>query len=71
MVVVNINLAVINTVPLPGLDGGYLALLLAETVRGGKKLPENVENAINQSGFLLLFVLGMTLLIKDSVKLIS
>lgn len=71
VVIVNINLAVINTVPLPGLDGGYLALLLAETVRGGKKLPENVENAINQSGFLLLFLLGMTLLIKDSVKLIS
>jgi len=71
MVIVNINLAVINTVPLPGLDGGYLALLFAETIRGGKKLPENVENIINQSGFALLFFLGITLLIKDSVKLIQ
>ncbi|QDZ21722.1 membrane metalloprotease [Chloropicon primus] len=71
MVIVNINLAVINTVPLPGLDGGYLALLLAETVRGGKRLPENVESAINQSGFFLLFVLGITLLVKDSAKLLS
>ncbi len=71
MVIININLAVINTVPLPGLDGGYLALLLAEALRGGKKLPENVENAINQSGLSLLFLLGVTLLIKDSFKLIQ
>ena len=71
MVIININLAVINTVPLPGLDGGYLALLFAETLRGGKKLPENVESAINQSGFTLLFLAGITLLIKDSIKLIQ
>jgi membrane-associated protease RseP (regulator of RpoE activity) len=71
MVIININLAVINTVPLPGLDGGYLALLFAETVRGGKKLPENVESAINQSGFALLFLAGITLLIKDSITLIQ
>jgi len=71
MVIVNINLAVINTIPLPGLDGGYLALLFAETLRGGKRLPDNVESVINQSGFLLLFTLGIVLLVKDSLKLLN
>ena len=32
--IVNINLAVVNALPLPALDGGYMALLLAEAVRG-------------------------------------
>ena len=32
--IVNINLAVVNALPLPALDGGFLALLLAEAVRG-------------------------------------
>jgi len=41
--IVNINLAVVNTLPLPALDGGYLVLLAVEALRGGKKLPENFE----------------------------
>lgn len=40
--IVNINLAVVNMLPLPALDGGYLAILLLEAVRGGQKLPEKV-----------------------------
>ena len=34
--IVNINLAVVNALPLPALDGGFLALLLAEAIRGRK-----------------------------------
>jgi hypothetical protein len=41
--IVNINLAVVNTLPLPALDGGYLVLLALEALRGGKKLPEKFE----------------------------
>ncbi len=40
--IVNINLAVVNLLPLPALDGGYLLLLAVEAARG-KKLPEQVE----------------------------
>jgi len=36
--IVNINLAVVNALPLPALDGGFLALLLAEAIRGRNKL---------------------------------
>ena len=46
-----------------------MAFLLAEGIRGGKKLPEGVESAINQSGFLFLFLSGIALLVRDTVRL--
>ena len=67
--IVNINLAVVNLLPLPALDGGYLALILLEALRGGKKLPKEVESAVMASGLLLLMATGVTLLIKDTIHL--
>ncbi|KAK3274742.1 hypothetical protein CYMTET_17092 [Cymbomonas tetramitiformis] len=69
--IVNINLAVVNILPLPALDGGYLALLLVEAVRGGKKLPEDLEQAVQSSGFLLLLTMGVWLIVRDTLKLIG
>lgn len=66
--IVNINLAVVNTLPLPALDGGYLALLIVEALRG-KKLPTEVEQAVMSSGFLLLLSLGVGLIIRDTINL--
>jgi len=67
---INLNLAVINILPLPALDGGFLALQLLETVRGGKKLDEDVEKAIMASGFLLLTGSGLFLIARDAIKLL-
>jgi len=69
--IVNINLAVVNTLPLPALDGGYLVLLAVEAVRGGKKLPEKFEQGVTASGALLLLAMGMTLVVKDSIGLLK
>ncbi|KAL2496880.1 Membrane metalloprotease ARASP [Forsythia ovata] len=44
--VLNLNLAVINLLPLPALDGGSLALILIEAARGGRKLPLELEQQI-------------------------
>ncbi|VYS54217.1 unnamed protein product [Arabidopsis thaliana] len=65
----NINLAVINLLPLPALDGGTLALILLETVRGGKKLPVEVEQGIMSSGIMLVIFLGLFLIVKDTLSL--
>ncbi|CAK9263445.1 unnamed protein product [Sphagnum jensenii] len=67
--IVNINLAVVNTLPLPGLDGGYLALIALEALRGGKKLPYGVEQGIMSSGVLLLLALGVMLMVRDTINL--
>ncbi|GIL58660.1 hypothetical protein Vafri_13664 [Volvox africanus] len=68
--IVNINLAAVNILPLPALDGGYLLLLGLEAVRGGRKLPAVVEQGVMASGFLLLTALGVGLVIRDTLNLL-
>lgn len=67
--IVNLNLAVVNILPLPALDGGFLVLLLIEAARGGKKLPQDLERAIMSSGLLLLLTAGVILIVRDTLNL--
>ncbi|CAD7696013.1 unnamed protein product [Ostreobium quekettii] len=67
--IININLAIVNILPVPALDGGFLALLLLEAARGGKKLPQGVENGVMASGWLALMMLGSILLVQDTLNL--
>lgn len=67
--IVNLNLAVVNLLPLPALDGGYLALIALEAARGGKKLPHEVEQGIMSSGIALVFFLGIFLIVRDTLNL--
>lgn len=66
--VISINLAVINLLPIPGLDGSRLIVLAIESITQKKIKPE-IENTINALG--LFFLLGLMLLIaiKDIVNL--
>ncbi|GMI99968.1 hypothetical protein like AT1G05140 [Hibiscus trionum] len=65
----NLNLAVINLLPLPALDGGSLALVLLEAVRGGRKLPLELEQRIMSSGIMFVLLLGLFLIVKDTLSL--
>jgi len=65
---ISINLAVLNALPLPLLDGGQLALLLLEALRG-KPLPERFQMAFMQSGFVFLVGLSVVLIVKDTSQL--
>ncbi|WVZ02183.1 hypothetical protein V8G54_022989 [Vigna mungo] len=67
--ILNINLAVINLLPLPALDGGTLALILVEAARGGRKLPLEVEQTIMSSGIMLVIILGLILIVRDTLNL--
>ena len=67
--VLNLNLAVINLLPLPALDGGSLALVLIEAARGGRKLPRELEQRIMSSGIMLVILLGLFLVIRDTLNL--
>lgn len=66
---ISINLAIINILPLPALDGGHLAFLLIEGVRG-KPLPTNVQDGVMQTGLMLLLGLGIFLIIRDTANLL-
>ena len=67
--IINLNLAAVNALPLPALDGGYLAVQLLEAFRGGRKLPQELERGVMSSGFLLLTAMGLTLIVKDTLHL--
>jgi membrane-associated protease RseP (regulator of RpoE activity) len=65
---ISVNLAVINILPLPALDGGQLAFLLIEAFRG-KPLPNEVQQGVMQTGLFLLLGLGMFLIVRDTANL--
>ena len=65
---ISINLAVLNALPLPLLDGGQFLLLLIEGLRG-KPLPERFQMAFMQSGFVFLVGLSLVLIVKDTSQL--
>lgn len=67
---ISINLAVINILPLPALDGGQLVFLGIEALRG-RPLPARVQEGVMQTGLLLLLGLGVFLIIRDTVRLVG
>ena len=58
---ISINLAVLNLLPIPALDGGRLLFLLIEKIKGNPIKP-SVANAINLTGFVLLMGLMLSAL---------
>lgn len=66
--VISINLAVLNLVPFPALDGGRLFFLLIEAIKG-KRITPRVANLTNSVGFILLMVLMLVITYRDIVRL--
>jgi regulator of sigma E protease len=52
-----VNLAVLNLLPIPVLDGGHLVFLTIEALRGGK--PVSMEQRLRFSQIGMLLVLGL------------
>ncbi|MDF5706619.1 MAG: RIP metalloprotease RseP [Nostoc sp. S4] len=68
--IISINLAIINILPLPALDGGQLAFLLIEGLRG-KPVPARIQESVMQTGLMLLLGLGIFLIVKETTQLTS
>ena len=64
---ISINLAVINLIPFPALDGGRLLFLLIEKIRGSRIKPA-IANAINSVGFIALMILMVVITFHDIFK---
>ncbi len=65
---ISINLAVLNFIPFPALDGGKALLLGVEKLRG-KPLNKKLEGLISSVGFSLLIALMIYVTIKDIARL--
>lgn len=66
--VLSLNLAVVNMLPFPALDGGKCLLLIVEGIRR-KPLKKEFEGWLNLVGFAVLMLLMVVLTVKDAVKL--
>jgi regulator of sigma E protease len=68
MILLSINLAIINFIPFPALDGGRVLFLLIEKIRH-KKMNENTEGLVNLIGFIILLILIIGISVHDVLKL--
>jgi regulator of sigma E protease len=66
---ISVNLAVINLIPFPALDGGRLLFLLIEKIKGSPIKPK-VANIANMAGFALLILLMLVVTYHDIAKLV-
>lgn len=61
---ISLNLAVVNLLPLPALDGGRLIFLLIELIFR-KKVPQKYEAVVHFVGLVALMALMVVIVIKD------
>jgi len=66
--IISLNLAVINILPFPALDGGRLLFVLIEKLKGSPIRPV-VANTLNTIGFALLILLIILVTYNDIVRL--
>lgn len=64
----SINLAIVNALPFPALDGGRVLFLIIEKIKGSP-VNETVEKAIHTAGFAFLILLMVVITLKDIAKL--
>lgn len=66
----SLNLAVLNILPIPALDGGRLLFILLEKFNKGKKvINQRIENIAHLIGFILLIALILTITYNDILRL--
>jgi regulator of sigma E protease len=65
---ISINLAVLNLIPFPALDGGRVAIVLIEAIIR-RKINSKIVGWVNGVGFMLLLVLMLFVTVKDVIKL--
>jgi regulator of sigma E protease len=68
---ISINLAIINILPLPALDGGRIAFVLLEWVRRGKRVSPKTEGLVHLIGFAMLIALIVVITHQDIIRIIS
>ncbi len=67
--IISINLAILNLLPVPVLDGGHVLFFAIEAIRG-KPVSEKIMIAANKVGMSLLLLLIFFVLYNDTVRII-
>jgi len=69
-IMISMDLAIINLVPWPALDGGHLAFMAVEAIRG-RPMGERAQGEIVKWGFISLIVLMVLVMYNDVTALFS
>ena len=70
MAIISINLALINLIPVPALDGGRLLFVLIESIIR-RPIKASVAHAMNAIGFVFLILLMLVVTVSDIFKIVS
>jgi regulator of sigma E protease len=70
MALLSLNLAILNVLPIPALDGGRLFFILIEGVIG-RKIPQKFESTIHAIGMAVLLALIALISLSDIINWIS
>jgi regulator of sigma E protease len=65
---ISLNLAVINILPFPALDGGRVLFIIIESIKG-RQIKPSIANTVNSVGFVLLLILMAVVTLHDVIKL--
>ncbi len=67
LTMLSMNLAILNFLPIPALDGGHMMFLIAEAIRG-KRVDEQLEMRLTLVGVLALLALMIVVFFNDIVN---
>jgi len=71
MAIISVNLAVLNLLPIPVLDGGHLVFLFAEAARGGRPVSAQNRLRLTQVGLILVMGLMVLAFANDIMRLVG
>jgi len=69
LAILSINLAIINILPFPALDGGKIFFLALEGIFRKKVIRQEIENLIHTIGFAILIILILAITFRDIIRL--
>lgn len=67
----SINLAILNILPLPALDGGRIVFVLLEMVRRGRRIAPKTEGFVHFIGFAMLIGVMLLVTYQDILRIVG
>jgi regulator of sigma E protease len=70
-ILLSLNLAILNLLPLPALDGGRLIFVIVEVLRRGKRIAPEKEGMVHFIGLVVLLGLMFAIAFVDIDRIVS
>ena len=70
-IVLSLNLAILNLLPFPALDGGRLVFVILEILRGGRKIAPEKEGLVHFAGIVVLLGIMFVVAFSDIQRLMD